>query len=71
VLKATGWQGAIPDIVYDGSEGELYDLRADPLQWRNLWTDPAWQKRKQELIADLYANLPPARATPLAVEAPA
>jgi hypothetical protein len=72
VLKATGWQGAAPDIVYDGTtEGELYDLVEDPLQWRNLWNDPAWQKRKQDLIADLYASLPPAREPQLAVEAPA
>ena len=71
VLDANGWQGAAPDIVYDGSEGELYDVREDPLQWRNLWDDPAWQKRKRELIADLYDNLPPARSPQLAVEAPA
>ena len=25
---------------YDGSEGELYDVRNDPEQWENLWDDP-------------------------------
>ncbi|TXL71137.1 sulfatase [Vineibacter terrae] len=46
----------------DGSVGELYDCRHDPLQRRNLWTDPAWQARKKDLIADLYDHLPPARS---------
>jgi arylsulfatase A-like enzyme len=71
VLRVLGWKGAPPAIVYDGSEGELYDLRHDPLQWRNLWDDPAWQKRKGELVADLYDHLPPAREPALSVEAPA
>ncbi|HKN01865.1 MAG TPA: sulfatase-like hydrolase/transferase, partial [Candidatus Binataceae bacterium] len=30
----------LPDITYDGTEGELYNLNEDPLQWRNLWNDP-------------------------------
>lgn len=71
VLRASGWQGAPPSIVYEGTEGELYDLREDPLQWRNLWDDPAWKTRKQDLIADLYAHLPAPRERSLAVEAPA
>ena len=61
----------LPDIRYDGSEGELYDLRNDPLQWRNLWNDPSHAKLKSDLIADLYDNLPPARSPQLTVEAPA
>ena len=61
----------LPDIRYDGSEGELYDLRNDPLQWRNLWSDPSHAKLKSDLIADLYDNLPPARTPQLTVEAPA
>ena len=31
----------LPDLDYDGTEGELYDVRDDPHQWRNLWNDPA------------------------------
>ncbi len=61
----------LPDIRYDGTEGELYNLTEDPHQWRNLWNDPARAKIKSDLIADLYDNLPPARVPALAVEAPA
>ena len=50
----------MPDISYDGTEGELYNLREDPLQWRNLWNDAGFAKLKSDLIADLYDNLPPA-----------
>jgi len=58
-------------IKYDGTEGELYDLRNDPLQWENLWDDPGRQGLKRDLIADLYDNLPPEREQKLKVEAPA
>ncbi len=50
---------------YDGGEGELYDLTEDPLQWRNLWVDPAFRKRRDELIADLRDSLPPPHNPPL------
>ena len=49
----------------DGSVGELYDCANDPLQRRNLWNEPAWQARKKDLIADLYANLPAERSPKL------
>jgi hypothetical protein len=61
----------MPDISYDGTEGELYNLREDPMQWRNLWDDAGFAKLKSDLIADLYDNLPPARDLQLPVEAPA
>jgi hypothetical protein len=61
----------IEDIRYDGTEGELYNLREDPMQWRNLWDDPAYAKLKSDLRADLYDNLPPERSPKLPVEAPA
>ncbi len=60
-----------PNISYDGTEGELYNLTDDPLQWRNLWSDAACQKVKSDLIADLYDNLPKPRDPMLPVEAPA
>ena len=44
--------------LYDGSEGELYDLREDPHQWVNLWNDPERQSIKRDLIADLRDHLP-------------
>jgi hypothetical protein len=60
-----------PDIRYDGTEGELYNLHDDPMQWQNLWNDPARQKIKSELIADMYDNLPKPRDPLFTVEAPA
>jgi arylsulfatase A-like enzyme len=69
--KALGIAGPLPDIRYDGTEGELYNLREDPLQWRNLWNDAAHAKLRADLIADLYANLPAARNPQLTVDAPA
>jgi arylsulfatase A-like enzyme len=42
-----------PGTVHDGTEGELYDLADDPLQHRNLWADPAWVARRDDLVADL------------------
>jgi arylsulfatase A-like enzyme len=58
-------------IHYDGSEGELYNLNEDPLQWRNLWDDPGHRSLRSDLIADLYDHLPPARSPKLLVDAPA
>ena len=58
-------------VQYDGSEGELYDLRNDPRQWENLWDDPGRRGLKSDLIADLYDSLPPERNPKLKVEAPA
>ncbi len=60
-----------PGKLYAGTEGELYDLREDPLQWRNLWDDAGYAQRKRDLRADLYDHLPKPRETRLAVEAPA
>jgi hypothetical protein len=64
-------RGSIQDIRYDGTEGELYNLREDPKQWRNLWDDPGYAKLKSNLRADLYDNLPPERNPKLPVDAPA
>jgi arylsulfatase A-like enzyme len=45
--------------IYDGEPwGELCDLRADPLELRNLWNDPANQALRSQLTAELaYAML--------------
>jgi len=56
--------------VHDGSEGELYDLDEDPLQRVNRWDDPACRGIRDDLLADLMANLPPARQPKLLLEAP-
>lgn len=64
------WGTGTTPPEYDGSEGELYDVVNDPHQHRNLWHEPAWRSRRDDLVADLRANLPPKRQPPLAVVAP-
>ena len=63
-----GSSSRIPD--YDGSEGELYDTRADPYQWDNLWSDPARRALRDELVDELRARLRPERDPPLPFAAP-
>ena len=58
----------VPD--YRGTEGELYDLSRDPHQMVNLWSDPSKRSVRDELVADLYENLTPAREPALPVLAP-
>lgn len=55
---------------YDGSEGELYDVRDDPYQHHNLWADPARRAFRDELVDDLRTHLVPARTPALPVAAP-
>jgi arylsulfatase A-like enzyme len=59
-----------PGPMYEGTEGELYALGEDPLQWNNLWDDPSVRATRDDLIADLYDSLPDPRTPKLAVEAP-
>ena len=44
-------------MFQDGEWGELYDLKNDPLEKRNLWDDPGSQQLKATLIADLVQLL--------------
>ena len=44
--------------IYEGTEGELYDLQSDPLQWRNLWNVPAAAPLKKALLEELRAKTP-------------
>ena len=57
-------------IEYDGSEGELYHLDDDPVAFVNRWDDPDYKSRREELVEDLYDNLPK-DFTRLKVERPA
>ncbi len=59
-----------PGTCHDGTEGELYDLSADPLQRVNLWDDPARRAERDALVADLADHEPPARAPRPLLEAP-
>ncbi len=61
IYRKDGWLCTAYEksAVYEGSEGELYNLQADPEQRDNLW-----QKEtavRDELVAQLYDALPPAR----------
>jgi arylsulfatase A-like enzyme len=55
---------------YEGSEGELYDLKNDPLQRENLWSDPSRRTLRDDLRDDLFAHMPAKRARPLPFDAP-
>jgi hypothetical protein len=45
-------------------EGELYDLTNDPLQHVNRWNDDSVKALRDDLLSDLWANLP-AQVLPL------
>ncbi len=68
-----GWLCTAYEVggMYGGTEGELYDLADDPLQWHNRWEEPARAGLRSDLVADLYDHLPPPREPRLLVEAPA
>ncbi|MCA9664259.1 MAG: sulfatase-like hydrolase/transferase [Myxococcales bacterium] len=55
---------------YDGSEGELYDCREDPLQFHDRFRDAGKAAIKRRCIEALEALLPPLRDPPLPVAAP-
>jgi hypothetical protein len=47
--------------LYDGTEGELYDLEDDPHQFENRWDEPRRSAQKRELIDELESRLPEGR----------
>ncbi|MBL6688160.1 MAG: sulfatase-like hydrolase/transferase [Pseudomonadales bacterium] len=59
-----------PSHLYEGTEGELYNLNEDPDQLINRWADPAYQSLKQDLISELYDRLPSPREPALPRQAP-
>jgi arylsulfatase A-like enzyme len=65
-----GGIGPKSKVVYAGDEGELYNVDEDPHQWENRWDDPACKSLREDLVADLYANLP-TETKKLKVETPA
>jgi arylsulfatase A-like enzyme len=59
-----------PGFSHDGSEGELYDLSADPLQQVNRWGDPSCASLRSDLLADLWDHQPVPTGQRRRVEAP-
>jgi arylsulfatase A-like enzyme len=56
--------------LYEGTEGELYDMNDDPEQRTNRWDDPALASVKDDLIATLRDSLPSPRSPRLDRKAP-
>jgi len=67
-----GWQLTCyePSYLYEGTEGELYDMNTDPLQLTNRWQDPGCQVRKRQLREMLYTSLPQFAESRLPRQAP-
>ena len=59
-----------PGFVHDGTEGELYELGADPLQQDNRWDDSAVAALRSDLVTDLWDHQPSPHTPRLDVEAP-
>jgi arylsulfatase A-like enzyme len=58
----------LPTALYEGTEGELYDLDVDPKQWENRWDDPQCATQRADLLADLHDHAPPSREPLLPIE---
>ena len=56
--------------IYDGSEGELYDMTKDPEQRVNLWDDPGSAEQKQFLLKLIEERFPKPREPRLERMAP-
>lgn len=48
----------LPGSIYEGTEGELYDLKDDPLQTVNRWDDPAYAAIRSDLTAQMHDQWP-------------
>lgn len=47
----------LPSFTYEGTEGELYDMKEDPTQRVNLWDDPAYAGFKKDMTDAIRMNL--------------
>ena len=72
IYNKAGWLCTVYEksSLYAGTEGELYDMTADPQQRVNLWSDPQHKATRDELISDLYEKLPRPREPRLPRQAP-
>ncbi|CAN5389712.1 sulfatase-like hydrolase/transferase [soil metagenome] len=71
-ITRDGWTCSTyaPGTAHDGTEGELYDLTADPFQQVNRWDDPSVRSLRDDLADDLRTHQPPMRSPLPRVEAP-
>ncbi len=72
IYHKSGWLCTVYEksSLYEGSEGELYNMHSDPEQRVNLWSDPIHRGTRDELISALYAKLPAPRKPALPRQAP-
>ena len=72
VYEHSGWLCTAygPSHLYEGSEGELYNMNDDPGQLVNLWDDPDSRHKKAELLSLLAKSLPSPREPRLERRAP-
>ena len=70
IYREDGWLCTVYEssALYDGTEGELYNLNDDPGQIRNLWGKETLVQ--QQLSEQLYAELPSPRTPRLDRKAP-
>ncbi|MDE0756933.1 MAG: hypothetical protein OSB45_02140, partial [Pseudomonadales bacterium] len=47
-----------PGSLYQGTEGELYNMNADPQQFNNLWDDPGQEEIKHHFRTMIETTLP-------------
>jgi len=71
-ITREGWvcTSCLPGTCHDGTEGELYDLSADPLQQVNRWDDSGMHALRDDLLADLFDHQPVHHTPRLQLEAP-
>ena len=70
IYRSDGWLCTCYEksALYEGTEGELYNLKADPEQRVNLWSKET--QIQAELVDELYDTLPAAREPKLERKAP-
>ena len=70
IYRADGWLCTTYEksALYQGTEGELYNLTTDPEQRENLWSKET--RIQRELVEAIYDLLPPAREPRLERRAP-
>ena len=71
-ITRDGWvcTATLPGTMHDGTDGELYDLRNDPLQHVNLWHSAAHRAMRDDLLDDMWRNLPAATEPRRTCDAP-